>query len=151
MKEFQLVSFSEEFLDLSWTWLNDPLVAKLTNTPIFSKEDQKKWFHSLHENENYRIWGVIFNDQKIGACGLKNITQNDCEYWGYIGEKSFWNKGIGTMILNNIISIAKKDNLESIWLNVLYLNKNAIHLYEKLGFKIEGPKKTKIIKMRLYV
>ena len=52
--------------------------------------------------------------------------------------KEYWNKGIGSQLLNNIIAFAKENNFEIIDLQVRSDNKSAIHLYEKYGFKKVG-------------
>jgi RimJ/RimL family protein N-acetyltransferase len=133
----RLVKYDIEFLNLSWKWLNENEIKELTNTPDFSRIDQNKWFKNIIHIDNYLIWGVEYKKNKIGACGLKNICEEDGEYWGYIGEKDYWGKGLGNNMINSIIKIAYKKNLTSIWLKVLKSNHRAISLYFKLNFFIE--------------
>ncbi len=149
MGDFRFVTYNKDFLNLSWSWLNDPEIKKLTNTPDFTRESQRKWFETINLLDNYLIWGVEFQKKKVGVCGLKNITKNDCEYWGFIGEKDFWNKGVGTMILNEIILISKKRGLNSIWLRVISANRIAINLYNKFGFEMESTVEEDLLIMRL--
>ena len=52
--------------------------------------------------------------------------------------KEYWNKGIGSQLLNNIIAFAKENNFEIIDLQVRSDNKRVIHLYEKYEFKKIG-------------
>jgi RimJ/RimL family protein N-acetyltransferase len=132
--KIEFVKYNKLFLSLSWEWLNDPEVKKLTNTPDFSKEDQLNWFNSLNEKKDYKIWGIMVDDIPIGVCGLKNIENIDCEYWGYIGEKKYWGRGIGKELIKFSINEAKKMGLSSIWLNVRDDNIRAIKLYTKYGF-----------------
>ena len=47
-------------------------------------------------------------------------------------------KGVGTAILAKIIGSARENGIEAITLEVNDNNKNAIALYEKLGFKLSG-------------
>ena len=129
-----LVLYTEKYLDYSWMWLNDEEIKRLTNTPDFTRNDQKIWFEMIKIRTDYKIWAIDFENIHIGACGLKNITDKDCEYWGYIGEKDYWGRGIGTCILHGLISYAKKLKLTSIWLVVLKENQRAIKLYSKFGF-----------------
>lgn len=130
----KLVFFSEKFLNLSWVWLNDDEINELTNTPKISKQAQLDWFTTLPEKIDYKIWGIEVNGEPIGACGLKNITAQNCEYWGYIGEKAYWGQGIGEIVLLSLIKKAKEYGLKTIWLKVLKTNIRAIKLYEKCGF-----------------
>jgi RimJ/RimL family protein N-acetyltransferase len=133
----ELEEYSEPYLNASWMWLNDPEIKKLTNTPVLTKDSQLRWYESLKEKEDYRIWGISLNNRPIGACGLKKITDNDAEYWGYIGEKEFWGKGIGKVIMNLMEEEAAKLYLSSVWLQVLKVNERAIKLYIKEGYLIE--------------
>lgn len=51
------------------------------------------------------------------------------EYWGY---------GIGKNLLGESITWADTNGIQKITLNVLETNTNAIKLYQKHGFEIEG-------------
>ncbi len=130
----EIVKYTEEFLPLSWKWLNDSEMKNLTMTPDFSKEDQINFFNSLSSRKNYKIFGIEFDGIKIGACGLKNIEQNRSEYWGYIGEKEYWGKGLGKEILTKMINLAINEKISSVYLKVEKNNYRAIKLYEKFGF-----------------
>jgi len=133
----ELKKYNEEFLKLSWLWLNDPEIRNLTNTTALTKESQLKWFEGLKEKKDYKIWGISVNNIPIGACGLKKITALDTEYWGYIGEKEFWGKGIGKVIMLLMEEEALKLNIKSIWLQVTKENIRALKLYIKQGYLIE--------------
>ncbi|SFF00733.1 Protein N-acetyltransferase, RimJ/RimL family [Bacillus sp. OV194] len=52
--------------------------------------------------------------------------------------KEFWGYGIGRNLLKESIAWADSNEIKKITLNVLETNENAVHLYEKLGFEIEG-------------
>lgn len=49
--------------------------------------------------------------------------------------KSHWNRGIGRLLLENILELAKENGFEIIDLQVRSDNAAAIHLYEKYGFR----------------
>ena len=136
--KIELVPYDKKFLKLSWTWLNEAEVKALSNTPDFTQDDQIKWFSNLKFKSDYLIWGILADNIKIGACGLKNITKEDCEYWGYIGEKSYWGKGIGKKIIELIVIEAKALHLNSMKLAVLENNSRALSLYSNCNFLIEN-------------
>lgn len=137
MIKVEIVKYDEEFLSLSWIWLSDPEVKELTATPIFTKVNQLEWFNSLKEKEkHYKVWGVKYDNKAIGVCGLKGITERECEYWGYIGDKNFWGKGLGMGMLELMEIEAMRLKLEVIWLKVLCFNKRAINLYLKAKFEM---------------
>jgi len=56
-------------------------------------------------------------------------------------HQDFHNAGLDLAMLTKLIELAKKESLHPIGLQVVADNKRAIHLYEKLGFKIEGTMK----------
>lgn len=132
-----LCKYNEVFLELSWSWLNDPEIKRLTNTPDFTKESQRLWFDNLNNTTGYFIWGLKIDKTPVGACGLKNLTNYDCEYWGYIGVKEHWGKGYGDQIILLLTEKAKILKVSSIWLKVRSDNQNAINLYKKHSFVIE--------------
>ena len=148
--KIEFVHFSEDFLELSWNWLNDPEIKILTQTPDFTKQQQEEWFLNLKNNTNYSIWGVTADRKPIGAAGLKNITTVDCEYFGYIGEKDYWGLGIGKIILKEAIIIAKRLGKKEVWLAVNKSNDRAIKLYTKYGFGVESQDENEI-KMRINI
>lgn len=135
-KELSLVEYDEVFLQASWNWLNDKEIRYLTQTPEFSKEDQLAWFKLLSAKADYKIWGIKFNLEKIGAAGLKNIDNGKAEYWGYIGEKKYWGQGLGSLILDEIMLQANKLSLSEIYLKVLKNNVRAYRLYINKGFQV---------------
>lgn len=129
--------YDEEFLDLSWKWLNDPEIKYLTNSSEFTKKSQRTWFNTLPDKVDYFIKGVSFDREKIGVVGLKRINAQDksAEYFGYIGEKKHWSKGFGSLMLYFAEHTAKnKYGLSRIHLEVIADNLRAIKAYEKFGF-----------------
>lgn len=52
--------------------------------------------------------------------------------------KEYWNQGIGSLLLEKILSFAKENTFEIIDLQVRSDNFQAIHLYEKYGFQKIG-------------
>ena len=140
-----LKTFDEVFLKLSWKWLSDPEIKSLTDTGDITQEKQQDWFNSLAQRKDYLIWGVEANSIPVGACGLKNIKGTDCEYWGYIGEKSYWGKGIGTTILDRLSAKARDLGITSIWLRVIKENHRAISLYKMCGYIIESETDTVLL------
>lgn len=131
-----LVDYNIIFLDKSWYWLNDPEIKALTMTPDFSKEDQASYFKSLPKKKDYWIKGITENTLPIGAMGLKHINSQNAEYWGYIGEKEYWGKGIGSFMIEQAINKARELSLNEIYLIVGKQNNKAKELYLKKGFRL---------------
>ncbi|MFN8240004.1 MAG: GNAT family N-acetyltransferase [Bacteroidales bacterium] len=145
----RLVTFDEVFLDLSWIWLNDPEIKQMTGTPDFTRESQQIWFKSLTLKTDYKIWGVHVNEVPAGACGIKNITNSDCEYWGYIGEKNLWGHGIGFKLLTLMEMNAREIGKSTIWLRVTKQNVKAIQLYLRNDYNTESETDNELIMRKI--
>lgn len=130
----QLVDYTSQFLELSWQWLNDPEMKKLTMTKDFTKEDQLKFFSSLHLRNDYWIKGMMYDGLPIGVMGIKNIRPASGEYWGYIGDKRFWGKGLGASMLEMAVAKGRELSLRELHLRVAGYNERAKSLYKRFGF-----------------
>jgi RimJ/RimL family protein N-acetyltransferase len=140
-KSLIFVDYTEEILEKSWLWLNDPEIKRLTSTPDFTKENQKAWFDKLSDLKNYYIKGLSYDGQIIGVAGLKKISyiSKEAEYFGYIGEKNLWGQGLSKHILLEFADQAKKIfQLNHLYLNVIPENIRAIKAYENFGFRIDS-------------
>ena len=80
--------------------------------------------------------------------GLKHITRDEAEYWGYIGDRAYWDAGLGGEMLCFILSQAKKMGLNELYLKVHRDNARAIRLYTRFGFKTVSEDK-EVLNMRL--
>lgn len=84
---------------------------------------------------------AICNKEVVGWCDISSLDRPIFEHAGVLGIgiiASYRGKGIGKALLRAAIEKAKLKGLTRIELTVRENNKNAIALYEQLGFKIEG-------------
>ena len=132
-----LVPYDRRYLDLSWDWLTDPETKALTMTPDFTREDQARFFDRLPLRSDYRLWGLeLAGEGPIGVVGLKRIRPGIAEYFGYIGEKRLWGRGLGALILAAIEDKARGLDLDALDLTVARDNARAIRLYQKHGYRV---------------
>ena len=106
----------------------------------FSVEAEAEFISGM-ENSTDNTMLLAKCDEKIVACASLNRLPRRMRHRGDFAisvAKEYWNKGIGSQLLNNIIAFAKENNFDSIDLQVRSDNKSAIHLYEKYGFKKIG-------------
>lgn len=129
--------YSEKYLKASWRWLKDKEIKHLARVRTFSYEDQSQWFEQLSKRHDYKIWGISIDSNPIGAFGLKHIKSEQAEFWGYIGEKSYWGKGIGHWMVQETDSKALELGLRKVSLRVMAENFKAVNLYFKHFYKIE--------------
>lgn len=131
------VEFDSNFRAKSWEWLQDDELRRLTQSPKISLEQQINWFNNLKKRKDYLIRGISYHGNPIGAVGIKNIVKGERgEYWGYIGEKAYWSKGLGKFLVNEAILWAKEMKLKELYLKVDKENVRAFKLYQKFGFRV---------------
>lgn len=92
-----------------------------------------------NDNSNYI---VVKNDlnEIVGFGGFKAII-NEADIMNIVVKKSHRHNGIGTLILENLLNLAKSKNMISISLEVNKSNIPAINLYKKFGFLNIGERK----------
>ena len=92
------------------------------------------------ESNNSMYIVAKIDSELVGFAGIK-IIMDEADIMNVVTKKTFRNKGIGTLLLENLISIAYELQLSSISLEVNEENSPAIHLYEKFRFKNLGIRK----------
>jgi RimJ/RimL family protein N-acetyltransferase len=149
-KQLEFANFDAKFLEKSSEWLQDQELLRSINLENFDLEKQKLWFSKIGIDPSLWVVGVKFNQTLIGACGLKKIDDSSAEYWGYIGEKEFWGKGIGNEMIQYCIAKAKNIKLDLVYLHVTKENLVAIKLYAKNGFTFDC-EENNVLKYILYL
>ena len=106
----------------------------------FSVEAEAEFISSM-ENSQDDIMLLAKSDEKIVGCASLNRLPRRMKHRGDFAisvAKDYWNRGIGSQLLENIIAFARENDFEIIDLQVRSDNKSAIHLYEKYGLKKIG-------------
>ncbi len=92
------------------------------------------------ESENSKYIVVKENEEIVGFAGII-VTPVDVEITNIVTKKNQRKKGIGKLLLDKLIKMAKEIKSESISLEVNEKNNIAIHLYESYGFEKVGVRK----------
>ncbi len=129
-----------------YTWLNDKEVINYSLSffqKLSSKDQIKNWFESLFIEKNTYNVGIFLksNQQLIGYTGISNLSKlnKSGEYFIFIGDKSQWGKGIGTIVTKQVVCYGFKElDLNRIMLTVSAPNIGGVKAYEKAGFVREG-------------
>ncbi|MDR3048681.1 MAG: GNAT family N-acetyltransferase [Elusimicrobiota bacterium] len=83
-----------------------------------------------------KVFAIYLGDNHLGNCGLKNIKNDESEFWIYIGDGNYRNKGFGKQAAEKLLNIAfSKYRLRKIYLYVLDFNAAAVNIYKLFGFK----------------
>lgn len=141
MTEIILRTIRYDDLEILNKWKNDKEVYKFLGggyAPT-SIDEQKKWMDQMIDNSGKTKRFIIqLKDKPIGFIGLYDIhdIHRVCSLGLYIGEKQEWGKGYASKAYKTIEEFAKNNlNIRKIKLEVVEDNKNAVLMYEKLGFK----------------
>lgn len=104
--------------------------------------DQEKWVKYYSENENSLLLVAEVENKIVGVLDFKAHPKIRMSHTGEFGISILpecQNQKIGSKMIEYLIAWAKsKPRLKKINLCVFETNKRAIHVYETLGFKIEG-------------
>jgi diamine N-acetyltransferase len=128
-------------------WLNDPDVTDHLSTHLpLSMTDEEQWLDTMSRLDQEQKPLAIDMKQGdgwrlIGNSGFFNLEwANRCAEFGlFIGDKSVWNKGLGTETVQLLLRHGFQSlNLHRIYLRVYSTNPRAIRAYEKAGFTLEG-------------
>ncbi len=134
-----------EDTELYHTWRNDMEVMRSTSPSLDtyhldSTVDFVQQILGTNSSKCYIIQEKHLQTP-IGITSLINIDDKNrnAECIIDIGEKEYWGKGYGTEAMKLLLDFAFLElNMHRVSLSVFSFNKNAIHLYEKIGFSNEG-------------
>ena len=127
-------------------WIKDKDVIRYSLS-IFQKMESDNeishWFDMLLlEKSSYNKAIVDKEKEKlIGYAGIAGISETNLsgEYFIFIGDKSYYGKGIGTFVTKEIVKNGFQDlGLNRIMLTVSEENIGAVKAYTNANFKTEG-------------
>lgn len=97
-------------------------------------------FYQELKNVNSEYFIALKNNEIVGFAGIW-ISVDDIHITNIVTKKVYRNHGIGTKLLNHLITTAKAKKLSSLTLEVNETNKSAISLYKKHHFQKIGQRK----------
>lgn len=108
----------------------------------FSVDEMEAIFTAGLENPRELCLLAKIGSEIIGAVSVKASRQFRISHIGNIFiavKKAYWGHGLGTILLEEVVHWAEEmDLLKRLELTVQVRNQAAVHLYQKLGFSIEG-------------
>ncbi len=143
--------FADEDFDLMQRWLNDPAVLEFyegrdhpfTRQDVIDKFGQR----AVHPDDavpciaeydgkpiGYVQYYEVSNEEKeaYGAAGEAGVYGMDL----FIGETRYWNRGIGTTIVNAMLEfLFEVRGARKVYIDPQVTNARAIRCYEKCGFR----------------
>ncbi|MDU1889237.1 MAG: GNAT family N-acetyltransferase [Dysgonomonas sp.] len=128
IKEKDFDALATLFLEFA-TFENLP--EKMNNSVERMKKEKEYFRGFIARDENSNIAGYVNYFFAYYTWTGKSMYMDDL----YVREK-YRGQGIGTMLINKVIDLAKKEKCNGIRWQVSNWNQAAIHFYEKLGAKI---------------
>lgn len=99
------------------------------------KDNMEKGYLTLVAEQDSNIVGML-NATKGSRKRVKHICM-----FGISIQEEHCNNGLGSKMIHRLLDWAKEDKeIEKVCLEVFSHNERAIHVYKKLGFKVEGRK-----------
>jgi diamine N-acetyltransferase len=123
-------------------WLNDPAVLEYFGRCVpLSMAREEQWFAQMLQDPSDISLAVEFEGRHVGGAGFRRIDERNrsAEAGLLIGVPDLWNQGLGADVLQALLGFGfEQMNLQRIYLRVFAAHEQAIHLYEKAGFRHEG-------------
>jgi UDP-4-amino-4,6-dideoxy-N-acetyl-beta-L-altrosamine N-acetyltransferase len=143
-KKTVLTAVKRDSLEQLMNWRNEPELRKyFREYREINEHMQQSWYENRVLKDpnqvNFEIREKEGNEL-IGHCGLYYIdwVSRHAEFGIYVGDQNYRNGGYGSDSLRTLIKYGFQDlNLNKIWCEV-YANNNALGVYERLGFVLEG-------------
>lgn len=104
-------------------------------------EQEIQYILSKNEAEGNLIILAFVDGELAGNCHLGFVPMRKVRHRGTIGvsvKRKFWNQGIGTVLIRELILFAKASGILQLELEVVEGNERAIALYKKMGFRVYG-------------
>jgi len=115
-------------------------LARIQGPPL---ESAQAFAKENIQNGNAHIVAIA-NGIVVGWCDIVPMKKDTFSHCGVLGMgvvADFRGQGIGQKLIKAALQRAKENGLEKVELEVFHTNTNAISLYEKMGFVVEGRKR----------
>ena len=130
---------------LLYAWFNDPEVTQHLTVRYPMSHAQETAFIAANGANGYAQVSfaveTLAERRLIGGVGLEDTSpENRSAVLGIaIGDKAYWDGGYGSDTMRTVCRFGFETmNLHRIELEVYVSNERAIHVYEKVGFRLEG-------------
>lgn len=128
-------------LFLKW-WKDKDLIALTSGNFAEPDENLPKYFLTMVESKKDHHYIIQFEGKSLGHIALMHKDLDTFEITIVIGEKEYWNQGIGTKAIKTALRLGfGKLGYTKTYLEVRPENTRAIKVYEACGFVKNGFKK----------
>lgn len=130
----------ESYYDVSVLHDAEEWTIKLTLKPLDlpkEKKDKSRLFESYIEEP--RVFSAEINSEQVGWIELGYEKWNNrMRIWEFLVKERFRRRGIGTLLMNKAVEVARKKGARMVVLETQSWNVQAIDLYTNYGFDLIG-------------
>lgn len=141
IEKFKIKDFSIKYLN----WLKDKNVTKFTQIKKINLINIRKYVIQNIKSKKSDFFKIIINNT-FHVGNLRVVYSNNQTTLALIiGDKKFWNKGVGTQAIKVALKFIKKKKNKKIFAYIDVQNKSSIKIFEKNNFKKLKNEKEKYI------
>lgn len=110
---------------------------------VETADQEAAYLMSLNESPSGMMIVCVVDGEIAGNCQIAFNKRLKIKHRASIAIaiiKKYWNLGIGTAMLHELIQIAEQHQIFQLELDFIEGNERGKHLYEKMGFKITAEK-----------
>ena len=126
---------------LKQVYAETPFLIQEPNEITFTIADEKKYIKENNDSDSDLLLIGMLDGKHVGNCSLMGNHARRLEHrtsLGIVLYLEYTGLGIGRIMIEEVCKIAKENGIEQVELEVAANNRNAISLYEKLGFEKVG-------------
>tara|TARA_Y100001958_G_C20993212_1_gene379925 strand:+ start:30 stop:533 length:504 start_codon:yes stop_codon:yes gene_type:complete len=124
-------------------WFSDEEVVRFSDNQYgkFDMSNEKEYVKNCIINTDIDLYGIFVENKLVGNISIKGIKSlhKRAEISYLIGDKKFWNKGIASTAIKEIVKKATNHyKLNKLFAGVAEENIKSIKILEKNNFVLEG-------------
>lgn len=123
---------------LKQVYAETPFLIQEPDEITFTIDDEKKYIKENNDSDSDLLIIGMLDGKHVGNCSLMGNHARRLKHrtsLGIVLYLEYTGLGIGRIMIEEVCKIAKDNGIEQVELEVAANNRNAISLYEKLGFK----------------
>ena len=126
---------------LKQVYAETPFLIQEPDEITFTIDDEKKYIKENNDSDSDLLLIGMLDGKHVGNCSLMGNLARRLKHrtsLGIVLYLEYTGLGIGRIMIEEVCKIAKESGIEQVELEVAANNRNAISLYEKLGFEKVG-------------
>ena len=140
-KQITFRDLTTKDLDVLLLWRNNPNINKYLANRVKVKPEAQAWFNRINGSSSNLLKGIIYDGRLIGYCIVESVDEQNrkCEVGVLIGDLQLWGKGIGKIVVAELLKYCfEKLMLHRVLAVIAKGNERSERLFKGMGFRYEG-------------